>query len=395
MNILIVDDAPSKRELLQKFLHSLGGTSWRIDLTTCAREARDAVNSRTYDLLLIDLVLPASSKGEPRADVGFELLQEFVEDGRASRIVGVTSNLEALDDYANEFRQLAEMLLLVDGVDEEWRESLKSVVLQIRSRAERPNNYNLDFCFLTAVRNTEYKAVLELPLNWGAEKVLSNGGLYREGSFEVDGTTLNGLVANARQMGMVAATHLCQSIIMEFRPRVILMTGICGGLPGETNLGDLIVADKSWDWQSGKHTANNGFASAPDQKDASPNLVALAKSLDSDLLDVTRELVGSTMPSTTPRIIDGPMLTGSAVVASDQLHSIFVAQHRKPVAIDMECYGVYYACRLAGTPEPEFICLKSVSDQSDAHKGDIYQAFCSSFSAKMGLRLLTGYFGPT
>lgn len=394
MNILIVDDTPSKCEVLSKFLKENDVPAEKIITVHSARQARELVRDRPYDLLLIDLVLPASNRGEPRADVGFELLQEFAEEGRATRIIGTTANLEAQDQYSSAFRQMAEQLLLIDGINNDWRDSLKNVVQQIRGREGRPIQYNLDFAFLTAVRKTEYNAVLDLPIDWGPEKVLPNGGLYREGSVDIDGVRRTGLVTHAKQMGMVAACHLAQSVINEFRPRLVLMTGICGGLPGETSLGDLVIADKSWDWQSGKYASGGEFHAAPDQKDASPQLVAMAKSLEPQVNDIVRSFVGRgfAMPMTTPKFVDGPMLSGSSVVADDGVHELFLVQHRKPVAVDMEAYGVYYACRMAGTPAPDFLCLKAVSDQSNAHKADDLQPFCSALSAHVGWRLLQRHF---
>ena len=32
------------------------------------------------------------------------------------------------------------------------------------------------------------------------------------------------------------------------------MCGICAGIPGKAAIGDVIAADSSWDWQSGKYT---------------------------------------------------------------------------------------------------------------------------------------------
>lgn len=390
MNILIVDDSNPKYDLMAKLLVECGVPRENIHHADCAKAAREAVNARPHELLLIDLILPAN-KGEARKDVGFELLQECVEDGCAARIIGTTANAEALAEYADRIQEMTEQLLLVDEVNLAWRDSLRNVVQQIKAREERPVNYGLDFCILTAVRNTEYTALLDLPFDFGAEKVLPNGSLYREATFDAGGRRRRGLVAHAKQMGMVAACHLTQSIINEFRPKIVLMTGICGGLPGETKLGDLVIADKSWDWQSGKYAADGKFKAAPDPKDASPKLVAEAKALEAGVNEVLKVLIDKSLrsPGTKPVFVDGPMLTGSSVVASKEIHELFVAQHRKPVAVDMETYGVYYACHMAGAPAPEFVCMKAVSDQTDANKGDEYQPYCSHLSAQVAWRLLS------
>lgn len=40
--------------------------------------------------------------------------------------------------------------------------------------------------------------------------------------------------------------------IYSFRPRYVVMTGICAGLEKRTRLGDVVITDLCWDWGSGK-----------------------------------------------------------------------------------------------------------------------------------------------
>jgi len=204
---------------------------------------------------------------------------------------------------------------------------------------------------------------------------------------------LSVVAAHAKSMGMVAACHLTKTVIETFRPKTLVMTGFCGGLPGEVELGDVIIAERSWDWQSGKWT-DAGFEQAPDQKEASGELVALAKSLETEAVEFMRSVAQHRNPGRKPRFRDGPMLTGSAVVTDEELHAMFAKQHRKAIAVDMECYGVYYSAYYAEEPKPMFLCIKTVADLSGGAKGKEFQQYGSALSARIALKTLLNHFAP-
>lgn len=54
-------------------------------------------------------------------------------------------------------------------------------------------------------------------------------------------------------MGMPAAASLAMKMIMTFRPAFVGMVGVAAGVKGRTNFGDVIAADPTWDYGSGKH----------------------------------------------------------------------------------------------------------------------------------------------
>lgn len=215
--------------------------------------------------------------------------------------------------------------------------------------------------------------------------------------------------AHLAQMGPIASTHAATALLSEFRPRVMLMTGICGGFSDHVNIGDIVVAEKSWDWQAGKwkdggiapvepqitDAADRGFQArletSLDQRDASSELVAEARALDVRIAAIHEAYQGA-KPGVVPKIVVGPMVTGSAVVASTDIQTLFRQQHRKMVGVDMECYGLYYAAELHGGSPVKFICIKSVSDLADRAKGDDFQAYCSHMSAMVGLETVQNYF---
>src|SRR5205823_5288566 len=67
------------------------------------------------------------------------------------------------------------------------------------------------------------------------------------------------VATSASSMGLTSAAIVATNIIFAFRPRLVLMVGIAGGTvaPGR-NYGDILVADPSVDYRSGKVVSSRG-----------------------------------------------------------------------------------------------------------------------------------------
>jgi nucleoside phosphorylase len=93
-------------------------------------------------------------------------------------------------------------------------------------------------------------------------------------------------------------------------------------------------------------------------------------------------------PEHPPKLVAGPMVTGSAVVASKDVQKVFKGQHRKMAGIDMECYGMYYAASNHAGALVRTLCIKAVSDLADRAKADDLQQYCSYISAAAMLEVV-------
>lgn len=389
LKTLIVDDSDSKTKILIKELISCGVLEKDIDVADSAVTARRALNSGSYDLLLLDLILPPRAGERESAETGLDLLRQIMEDGEIPpprNIVGVTADAHAMERFDNEFRKLTTQILLFDAAQNDWKVSLRNLVISIKASIANERNFSCDVCFITALRDPELLGVLALPIKWGPEEAIGNGILFQRGTYDIAHTKISLICAHSTQMGLVAAAFMSRLLIEKFKPRVVVMTGICGGI-GNVQLGDIIVAEKSWDWQSGKWLHDGSFEAAPDQKDASPDLVGLARGMSSVARDFYGSFVGQ-RPATSPTIHVGPMVSGSAVVENLELHDRFKLQHRKAIAVDMECYGIYFSAFMSPTPTPKFICIKAVSDLSNKDKSDNIQLYCSHLTAVVAFKVI-------
>jgi nucleoside phosphorylase len=66
------------------------------------------------------------------------------------------------------------------------------------------------------------------------------------------GRPLRVAVAQAGDMGAVAATNALLPLVAAHRPRCVAMSGVCAGRPGKTNLGDVVAAERLFFHDTGK-----------------------------------------------------------------------------------------------------------------------------------------------
>lgn len=269
-----------------------------------------------------------------------------------------------------------------------------AVVLQLFKRQEQAKLANdYDVVVLDALRSPELENLFKVwPVQLGAEKLLRHNILHSTGTLELDGTIRRVVCAHLSQMGPIASAHAAATLLTEYRPRSLVMTGICGGFSKEVSIGDLVIADKSWDWQAGKWTKEGVLSPSGDPRDGAAELVAYARTVGEVVKLAHERFTGYEKPASTPKLVPGPMVTGSAVVASKDIQEVFKGQHRKMAGIDMECYGMYYAAsNHAGAPV-RTLCIKAVSDLADRAKADNHQQYCSHISAAAMLEVVRLYF---
>jgi len=394
MKILIVDDEQNKIDMLHNQLLGFGVQSADISVAYHAAQARKLLGEVAFDIMLLDVLLPVRNQAKPSGETSVELLRQLVEDGvynAPKYIIGVTADLSALALHKDEFQKLTFHIIEVAPTSDEWKSFLHKILLIFQGAKKAESAYDYDVCVLTALREPELKAVFS---TWNpkinSEESLTRGVIAKSGFITCGGDSKKVAFAHLPQMGLVAATHTTEALLQSFKPHILIMTGICGGFSDYVQVGDVVIADKSWDWQAGKWTRGRVLVAAPDQKEASSELVAVAQDIEAKLSLFQREFPGN-VPPEMANLKTGPMVSGSSVVASTDIQKVFRGQHRKMVAVDMECYGMYHAAAMTAAPPPKTICIKSVSDLADRTKDDNFQKYCSYMSARVALELLHNY----
>ena len=218
--------------------------------------------------------------------------------------------------------------------------------------------------------------------------------LYRETSLvTLQGTALRVVATTSTSMGLTAAAIATTQLIQLCRPRLVMMIGIAAGTAGSSKeFGDVLVADPSVDYNSGKVVMEDGIRGfLPDPYPIGLNArfrSVLQKHRRPDsLLDQIRSRWQGSLPPHPNRLHIGPL--GAADQVIDDATRVFEIQKnwRKLIGVEMETYGVYRACHEAPEPKPRFVSFKSVCDFA-AQKTDSWQPYAAFTAANFATDFL-------
>lgn len=411
MRILIIDDHASRYGCFVDDLASIGVDRSEIDIVTSALDARDRLDGRYYDLAILDLILPLRPENEPDVRHSLDLLIELHESTeliRPGHIMGITADRSIIGDASKEFEERTWYILDYAADNDGWRRRAINCVqylqrIKVGPAEIAPNQtHQVDLAIICALAEPELEEVLKLSWNWSEAKPISDAIFIHEGYIETtDGQRITVCAMAAPRMGMVSTALHSAGIISLLRPHLLTMCGICAGVKGKTDIGDVILAEPAWDYQSGKRVRdkkNSVFSIAPHQLYPNHVVRTHVQQLANDK-KIMQEIYGNYTggrPSNVPELKLGPLASGSAVLADGEAIHEIKAQHRNLHGIEMEVYGMYAAAHTAPRPQPMVFAMKAVCDFADPDKDNDFQRYAAYNSAntlkilmeRYGLRLL-------
>jgi nucleoside phosphorylase/CheY-like chemotaxis protein len=398
LQVLVVEDNQEKLRHILSVLTSTPGCS--MDGIDCAHdsiEAKKLLEETPYDLLIMDISLPERPEDPPSPEGGIRLLEEIVERAiylQPREIVGLTAYPDIRDKASVRFSEDLWLVVQYDPTSDGWREQLARKVrhILVSKRSEQKPEFMSDLCIVTALLDPELSAVLNLKWGWKVHETPYDGSVYYEGQYLNKGASKSVYAVAAPRMGMSSAAIATSKLVYTFRPRYLCMVGITAGIKGECNIGDIIVADPSWDYGSGKYTVKDKevvFSAAPHQVGLDSFIRGKIGLLSRDHTALSDIQVGwqGTAPKTTLSLHIGPVASGSAVRQDGVVAAEIKKQHRKALGIEMETYGVYSAVSEAPIPQPKVFSFKAVSDFADRRKKNDFQPYAAYASAN-AMRLL-------
>lgn len=404
MKILIADDQTRRYGRLIEKLTDTGIDRKSIEIVPCANDARQLLEKHRYDLLILDILLPLWPEQEPEIRHSLDLLTELHEGDdfkKPGHILGITSDKTIAGDALVKFEEWTWLVVEYSESNDEWINRTINCVGYLQKNSviidlEKPP-YLVDLVIVCALEKPELEEVLKLPWNWSSSRPLDDVVFVHDGYFEVDGRKITVCATSAPRMGMVSTALRSAAVITLLRPRLLVMCGICAGVRGKANIGDVILADPAWDFQSGKRVRdkdNAQFSISPHQLYPTTSVRTHVEQIRGDKEEL-RKIVDrfNDPPSDMLRVIIGPLASGSAVLADGEVVNEIRAQHRDLIGVEMEVYGMYAAAYGASKPQPLPFALKAVCDFADPGKNDNYQRYASYTSASV-LRLLMEKFGP-
>ena len=397
ISILLVDDDTTKVKAICDTLATVPEID--SDYIAVAEDlimARDLVRTRHFDLLILDIRLP-NRKGDDVSDsAGCDFIKELNASQtllRPYHIIGLTAYDDLLAKVDPFFYDEVWRVIKYDSKTANWKSQLtRKIRYLIQSKKELVEASNLpysyDIAVVTALVKPELSSILELPGDWQEVKIWGDATIYHAGTFADSNRRLKVVAASAHQMGMTAAAVLSMKIQKHFRPRYLVMTGIAAGVAeGDGNPGDILIADQTWDYQSGKNTIIRGkevFQPEPRSIPLNTGLKERFLQLASTrvwLDEIKREYPRQT-PSSPIQLLVGPVASGDTVVQNKTIVEDLKDRNRKLIGIDMETYGVFYAAENCPQPRPTPISMKAICDFANAQKTDDFQHYAAYTSAR-------------
>ena len=399
IDVLIVDDDQAKVEQIQRVVRDVLMGIETIKTVANASEAQTCLEAKQYDVLILDMNIPLRVGQAAQKDGGMSVIRRIDKhkDVHAPKhIVGITGFKELADKYSSAFAaRLRYLIESHEAKGKEWRERLGRFLVDVaNSKIEKQENYQTDLGIVTALQAPELDAILDLPGEW--QRLDGNRGdsfIFYRGTFSSEAKELSVVAATATRMGMPASTALATQMIQRFRPRHLAMAGIAAGVKG--NFGDILVADRTFDYGSGKNRVESRrhfwiLKKEVEVFDPDPNQIPLNDGLKSRFgffrsqKKKLLERIRTEWPDQKPDSIEcriGPLASGAAVLENKRQLLKIREHNRKLVGIEMETYGVFLAAQLICDPKPLVFSAKSICDFADPNKGDSHQEYAAYTSA--------------
>lgn len=249
--------------------------------------------------------------------------------------------------------------------------------------------FEADIGIICALEFPEFAAVIKA-FNENSWTELSDPRythVYRESSIKTcSGESIRIIGTTSTSMGLTAASIATTQLIMRFKPRIVVMIGIAAGTrSGGKQFGDILAADPSIDYNSGKVVDENGirgFQPDPYPIGLNPRLRSILGRYRGDhpVFEKIRKHWKGPVPPKINNLHVGPL--GAADQVIDDASRILEIQKnwRKLIGVEMETYGVYRAAYEAPEPKPRVVSFKSVCDFA-AEKTDSWQEYAAYSAA--------------
>lgn len=394
MKVLLIDDDGNRVRKIEEYVCSKTPLpSEEIIVVASVTEARRVLKAQQVDLLLLDILIPQRAGDTPSSEASLRLLTEISETeilNKPRKVIGLTAYEDVAKIASPAFVEQAWTIIETNEISEDWLLRIVKCVEYMLSQSAQDvrRRYEIDVLVVTALRNPEMHAVRSLPWAWSSEEPFDDANFICRGSLESNGHALSAVSAVSDRMGMVATAVLASKLLARYKPRLCVMPGICAGVKGRSDIGDVIFADTCWDYQSGKFGVDDSGAA---RFEIDPHQIAVDAAVSSridqlagDDTEIHRIWKGwPTRPGTQPKLIRGPVASGSAVLADQASVERIIQQQRKVCGIEMELYGLYVAAEQCASPQPLTFGLKAVCDLADASKADQHQSYAAYMSAQV------------
>ncbi|MFI6303936.1 tetratricopeptide repeat protein [Amycolatopsis thailandensis] len=251
---------------------------------------------------------------------------------------------------------------------------------------------NLGTVVICTALDVEYQAVRDHLHGSLKEKEGPGGTLYEIGTFPTDRGSWTVALAQSGAGNTQAGIEIERAITV-FRPRCVLFVGVAGGRK-DVALGDVVIADYIYDYDTGKDTATGRLPRIKTHAPAN-RLLRRAQKLARDREWQHRIL--PRQPETMPEAIVKPIAAGSTVVADlNSATAHYLDRHcGDAAAVEMEGFGFLHGAY--ANDAVEALVVRGISDllsgkteTADQH----WQPTASQHAAAFAFELLANVTPP-
>ena len=393
LKILLVEDLVQKKaEIVEVIQERFNGKAFHIDYATDVVTAKQFISNSFYDFVILDLNLPRRVVNRVENNVGIEIIQFIETNPRAisPKFIACLTAYAIEPDFIKNYPLCH--FVHYSPTSTEWKELIVKICTYLERTHSVPlrkdkKSFHYDVLIVTAITE-EFDAVtsfLKTEDDWEFIRILGDVQKYAVNRIKTEFGILNVVLTQSSQMGMAAAAVSATKAIEFFCPQLVLMAGICAGVKGKTNFGDIVVADPSFDSGSGKWKVDQGGdlifhpAHYHLRIDVEIKRICEEISADSNLLSeiYTGFNLPLSRPNVKPKVLVEANASGGSVLQSTIKMAEIVGTHKNLVGLEMEAYAVYLAASNARQPQPKFISAKSVCDFGTEDKGDEVHQYAS------------------
>ncbi len=410
LDILIIDDKEQKIDNLRKVITSIS-EDINVEESQTIVDAREKMRDYSYDMVILDMVIPELEGEEPSRTGGSDYLTEIYENPdikRPLQVIGLTEYEEEFNQQKEEFRDRLWYLLFYSQKDIKWKKSLKDKVIQlmgmkrdfIQTLLDR-DKYDVGvICALSEEFEQLQKAFYGC--TWDDCRLAGLPWLFRTTTVPTASfKDVKVIAACADRPGVCATSILATALYTVARVDAIFMTGITAGVDYDgIRLDDVIIAESVLDYATGRLEEEEDrkgeikWLREIHQANASNRLLSAATSLarDSEICeDINHELREKNLKDGRDNVQfrKAKTVCGPFVMASGTLVDVLKNDERKLQALDMEGFGLYLT---AHNLEKNALWIKAVCDFADIHKGNAHHKCCSYVSAAFLYQLIRDKF---
>lgn len=262
----------------------------------------------------------------------------------------------------------------------------KSIVPIPYNNSQRIDNDEYDVAIITALYEDEFENIKSL-CSWQTPKEDATK-IFHVGEFCSENTNsekapIKVVAIHQHETGMVDAAIFATEIVNKYKPKFLVMTGVCGGKDDEDlAFGDIVVARNMFTFQKGKETEN----SFEKENQTCEIDQLLLQKIKENKMKILRKI----MDEDTSRKYDNkqlkmhlePMACGTIVINKEgYFEKQIEPSDRKTIAVDMESYAIARACKIANEGKTKAIIIKSIMDKTKA-KTDDEKSYASYTSAR-------------